>query len=143
MIDIAFIAPSNAEKSYQILANKYSAIEPPTWALLLAESSRKKGFNPIIIDCLAEGLDDKSAINRINNLKPRILCFVVYGQNVNSGSTSMSGAVRLADEIKKAKVKIPICFVGSHVQALPKQTLVREKSIDFVILNEGVYSINK
>ena len=143
MIDIAFIAPSNAEKSYQVLANKYSAIEPPTWALLLAESSRKKGYNPKIIDCLAEGLDDESAINRINIIKPRILCFVVYGQNVNSGSTSMSGAVRLANEIKKKKIKIPICFVGSHVQALPKQTLIREKSIDFAVLNEGIYSINK
>ena len=143
MIDIAFISPSNARNTYQVLSNKYYAIEPPTWALLLAESCRSKGFTPVIIDCLAEGLDDKSAIERIKIIKPRILCFVVYGQNVNSGSTSMSGAVRLANAIKKAKLKIPVCFIGSHVQALPKQTLVNEKSIDFALLNEGVYSIIK
>ena len=38
-------------------------------------------------------------------------------------------------------LKTLISFVGSHVQALPKKTLENEKSIDFVFLNEGVYSI--
>ena len=55
----------------------------------------------------------------------------------------MSGAVRLAANIKKTNLNIPIGFIGSHVQALPKKTLELEKSIDFVFLNEGVYSLIK
>lgn len=141
MIDVVFISPSNSENTYQSLSGKYSAIEPPTWALILAESVRSKGFNPTIIDCLAERIDDQSAIKRINKLKPKIICFVVYGQNVNAGTTNMSGAVRLATNIKKTNLNIPIGFIGSHVQALPKKTLELEKSIDFVFLNEGVYSL--
>ena len=142
MIDIAFIAPSNAENNYQELSNKYSAIEPPTWALLLAESCRNKGFKPIIIDCLAESLKDDDVIERLTSKKPRLICFVVYGQNVNAGTTNMSGAVRLADKIKSSRIDFSIGFIGSHVQALPKETLIKEKSIDFVFLNEGVYSLH-
>jgi anaerobic magnesium-protoporphyrin IX monomethyl ester cyclase len=34
-----------------------------------------------------------------------------------------------------------IGYVGSHVQALPIETLKKEKSIDFVFTNEGVYAL--
>ena len=141
MIDVALITPNNASQTYQALSNKFSAIEPPTWALLLAESVRKKGFNPIIIDSLAEALSDNQIIDRIVLQKPKLLCFVVYGQNVNASTTNMSGAVRISRAIKEAGVKIPIGFVGSHVQALPKLTLEEEISVDFVFLNEGIYSL--
>ncbi len=143
MIDVAFITPNNAIKTYQGLASKFSAIEPPTWALMLAESCRQKGFKPMIIDTLAENLTDDETILRIKKEKPRFLCFVVYGQNVNSGTTNMSGAVRLASKIKEEKkLKQLIGFIGSHIQALPKQTLCQESCIDIAFLNEGVYSLH-
>ncbi len=141
MIDIVFVIPSNSNVTYQELSKKYSAIETPTWALLLAESCRQKGFKVKILDTLAENLSDEDAIKRIKNDKPRLICFVVYGQNVNAGTTNMSGATRLSTSIKNKNLKTLISFVGSHVQALPKKTLNEEKSIDFVFLNEGVYSL--
>ena len=141
MIDIIFIIPNNADVTYQELSKKYSAIETPTWALLLAESCRKKGYKVKILDTLAENLSDDESIKRINNAKPKLVCFVVYGQNVNAGTTNMSGATRLSTFLKNNNLKTLISFVGSHVQALPKKTLENEKSIDFVFLNEGVYSL--
>ena len=39
-----------------------------------------------------------------------LFCFVVYGQNPNSGTVNMSGAVKLADSLKKSQNKTPICF---------------------------------
>ena len=143
MIDVVFITPNNATATYQSLAARYAAIEPPTWALILAESCRKAGHNPAIIDCLAENLSDEEVIKRLNLTKPRVICFVVYGQNVNAGTTNMSGAVRLSEAIKAAGVDTLIGFVGSHVQALPEDTMRREPSIDFVFLNEGVYSLRE
>ena len=139
-IDIVFITPNNSSGIYQELSNEYSAIETPTWSLLLAESCRSIGFKVSILDTLAENLSDDKTINRINNLKPKLICFVVYGQNVNSGTTNMSGAIRLSNFLKK-KINTPIIFIGSHVQALPSQTLEKERSIDIVCINEGVYSI--
>ena len=53
MIDALFIAPGNAIEIYQGLSNKYSAVETPTWALLLAESSRSVGFDVNILDVAA------------------------------------------------------------------------------------------
>ena len=142
MTSVLFITPNNANQTYQSLASKYSAIEPPTWALLLAESCRAKGHSVQILDTLAENLSDEQALERVTSIEPKIICFVVYGQNVNSGTTNMSGAVRLSSFIKSNGISQPIGFIGSHVQALPKETLQNEGSIDFVFLNEGVYSLH-
>lgn len=142
MLDILFINPGAHSIIYQDLANKFSAIEPPTWALLLASSVRKNSYNPKILDMVAEGLTNEEAFFKINSLAPRLICFVVYGQNPNSGSINMTGAIELADYIKKNGLKTKILFVGSHVSALPFETLENESSIDLVATNEGVYAIN-
>lgn len=141
MLDVLFINPDSSAKAYQGLSSLYSAIEPPTWALLLAESCRSKGFDVGILDCDAERLVVEDAIARIQEQDPKLLVFVLYGQNPNSGTTSMIGATMLAMEIKKAGIDIPICFVGSHVSALPLEVLAHP-AVDLVLLNEGVYALH-
>ena len=140
-LDILFITADNSKAIYQSLSNNYSAIEPPTWSLLLAQSCRSVGYNVAILDANAEKITHQQILDRIRLIKPRLLCFVVYGQNVNSGTTSMDGATSLSKFLKKNNTSIPITFLGSHVQALPIETLKKEKSIDIVITNEGVYAL--
>jgi hypothetical protein len=55
-LDVLFINPDSSAKADQGLAAVFSAIEPPTWALLLAESCRSKNFSVAILDCDAERL---------------------------------------------------------------------------------------
>ena len=43
-MDVLFVNPGNAKAIYQNLSELYSAIEPPTWALILAESCRHWGL---------------------------------------------------------------------------------------------------
>ena len=143
MIDILFITPNSAKKIYQDLSNKLSAIETPTWSLLLAESCRSKGGKVAILDCLAENLSIEQAHEKILAINPGLICFVVYGQNVNAGTTNMIGAVELSSYLKQKNINIPISYLGSYVQALPKKTLNDEKSIDFVFINEGVYALHE
>lgn len=140
-LDVLFITPGNSSGIYQSLADKYAAIEPPTWALLLAQSCRSIGKTVAICDANAEKLDGEAVYARVKKLNPKLICFVVYGQNVNSGTVNMSGSVYLSKYLKATGVKIPIAFVGSHVQALPVQTLKNESSIDFAFTNEGVYAL--
>ena len=140
MIDVLLINPGSSNKVYQDLSKKYSAIEPPTWSLLLAKSCQSQNFKPEIMDCNAEKLTNDQILERIETLNPRLISFVVYGQNVNAGTTSMKGAVDIANFLK-SKTNRLISFIGSHVQALPVETLKKEKSIDFVFTNEGVYSL--
>ncbi len=140
-MDVLFINPDSSTKAYQDLAKVYSAIEPPTWSLLLAESCRSKGFGVGILDCDAERLSLEQSIERVEVLKPRLIVFVVYGQNPNSGTTSMIGALALASALKDASVNIPIAFVGSHTSALPMEVLSYD-CVDIVLLNEGVYALH-
>ena len=116
MIDATFIIPNNAAGIYQSLSNKFSAIETPTWALLLAQSCRSSGYKVSIIDTLAENLSDQETLERIKTTNPKNIIFVVYGQNVNAGTTNMSGATRLSNFIKK-NLNVRISYIGSHVQS--------------------------
>ena len=140
-IDVLLINPNSSAKAYQGLASLFSAIEPPTWSLLLAESCRAIGFEPAILDCDAERLTIEQSLTRIEILKPRLIVFVVYGQNPNSGTTSMIGALSLGKAIKEFFLTTPICIVGSHTSALPLEVLGHD-FVDIVLLNEGVYALH-
>ena len=138
MIDVIFVTPNNSKKIYQGLSKKVSAIEPPTWSLILADGCRKKGFKVQILDTLAENLNLEESAKKIKDSNARLICFVVYGQNVNAGTTSMSGATNLANKIKEQTPDSLIGFIGSHVQALPYETLKKEKSIDIVFAMKDI-----
>ena len=139
-MDCLLVHSDSSTKAYQSLSNKYSGIEPPTWALLLAESCRKKGFEVSILDCCAEGLNYEQAAERIKNINAKITLFVVYGQNPNAGTTSMIGATGLAEKVFDSDINTHICFVGSHISALPKEVLTL-RYINTILLNEGVYAL--
>lgn len=141
-LDVVFVEADSSKKAYQGLADVYSAIETPTWSLLHAQSCRNKGYGVAILDCTAERLTDEQAVQRISDLNPRLVVFVVYGQNPNSGTTNMIGANRLAQAIKNHSPEYPIGVVGSHVSALPKDTLREHRGFDIAIVGEGVYAIH-
>ena len=140
-LDVLFVNPNSSLQAYQDLAKLYSAIEPPTWALLLAESCRAKGFSVAIIDSDAERLTLQESVDRINDLNAKLVVFVVYGQNPNSGTTGMIGASLLASECKTQIENIKVCFVGSHTSALPMEVL-NYPYVDFILQNEGVYALH-
>src|SRR5258708_29876160 len=118
-LDGLFVNADSAASAYQALSHDYSAIEPPTWSLLLAQSCRAKGFGVAIVDCAAERLPHEQAIERIRAMRPRLVCFVVYGQNPNSGTTSMAGNIECCALLKQTYPETKTCFVGSHTSALP------------------------
>jgi radical SAM superfamily enzyme YgiQ (UPF0313 family) len=138
-LDILLINPDSSKEVYQGLADKYSAIEPPVWSLLLAGALGEYDIG--ILDPKAEGLDDSQVVVKILNNRPKLIVFVVYGQNPNSGTTNMTGAVRLAKRIKEVE-HIPIAFIGSHASALPEEV----KSwwfTDYVLPGDGLEGIRK
>ena len=140
MIDCLFVTADSSLDAYQSLSKKYSAIEPPTWSLLLAESCRSVGYKVNILDCIAEKLSLEESVERILKVNARVVLFVVYGQNPNAGTTSMIGAERLSKALKERNKDSHISFVGSHTSALPKEVLSLYQ-VDTVLLNEGVYAL--
>lgn len=139
-LDVLFVEPNCAKESYQELSGDFSAVETPTWSLLLAQSCRSIGYGVGILDSAAERLNDEQILIRIKDASPRLVVFVMYGQNPNSGTTSMIGAYRTAEKLKQSYPNIPICMVGSHISALPKE-VIEKPFVDFILLNEGVYAL--
>ena len=123
MLDVLFINPASHGKIYQGLADEYSAIETPTWSLLLAESMRSVGCNVGIFDPLAERLSMEQSLERIKSVNTRILCFVVYGQNPNSGTVNMHGATLLANAIKDEGINTPIVAAINMEKIIPSPTI--------------------
>lgn len=140
-LDVVFVNADSSAVAYQGLAQTFAAIEPPTWSLLLAQSCRAKGFGVAILDATAERLSHEQVVARLEELKPRLACFVVYGQNPNSGTTNMTGNTECAALLKASHPEIPVCFVGSHTSALPMEVLSLP-FVDIVLLNEGVYALH-
>ncbi len=141
-LDILFVHPNAAYRIYQDLAQRYSAVEPPIWAGMLANHCRLKGYSVEIFDCEAMHVNDDQATHLIMGLNPRLICFVVYGQQPSASSQNMEGATILSAALKDRMPQVKILFVGGHVAALPREVLEKHNSIDFVCQNEGVYTIS-
>jgi len=141
MIDVVFVHPGSQSSIYQDLSKEHSAIETPTWSLLLAQSVRSVGFSASILDLGAERMGIEDSVKRLKSIDVRLICFVVYGQNPNSGTVNMHGAIGVSKALKVEGLNVPICFAGSHVSALPLEVLETEESIDIVLCNEGVYAL--
>jgi anaerobic magnesium-protoporphyrin IX monomethyl ester cyclase len=139
-LDVVYVNADSSSAAYQGLADKYAAIEPPTWSLLLANSARAVGFSVALIDATAERLSHEETVQRVMDLDPRLVVFVVYGQNPNSGTINMVGNVECATLLKESLPNIKICFVGSHTSALPHEVLAIP-AVDIILLNEGVYAL--
>ncbi len=136
MLDLLIISPSSASL-YQALQTDFSAKEPNIWAGLLANSVRSS-YDVKIYDLEIEKPDPNLFYNTVKDHNPRLVLFVVTGQNPNASTAAMSGATE-ASSILGSEFKI--AFVGPHVNALPLQTLEKHKEIDIVLTNEGVYAL--
>tara|TARA_B100000287_G_C20669072_1_gene792745 strand:+ start:216 stop:1613 length:1398 start_codon:yes stop_codon:yes gene_type:complete len=113
---------------------KYSAIEPPIWAALLAQSMRKLGINVGILDCEALQLDTEQSYNHIKEINPKLVCFVQFGQHPSASAQSMQGTHEL---LEMMDFEFKTILVGLYPSALPIKTLQDEKC-DFVCEGEGV-----
>ncbi len=140
-LDVLFVHPNAAKKIYQELSKNYSAIEPPIWACLLAKHCLTQGYSAEILDCEAERINHTQATEAIRTANPRLVVFVVYGQQPSASTQNMTGATELAKLLKKTHPEYKIMFVGGHVAALPLETLSLEY-VDFICQSEGVYTIS-
>jgi radical SAM superfamily enzyme YgiQ (UPF0313 family) len=140
MSKLLIIAPSS-RGIYQNLAEDFSAREPNLWAGLLANAVRAKSFPVSIYDMEIEHPNRKDFISHIESVNPDLILFVAMGANPNASSSAMQGAVDAAQIVFEDYGKAKIAFVGTHVNALPRETLIRHTCIDIAFTNEGVYSL--
>ena len=90
--------------------------------------------------------DSNTFYQVVEEHNPRLVLFVVTGQNPNASTAAMAGATAASVVIgcspwSSQAISWKIGFVGPHVNALPIETLERHPEIDIVFTNEGVYAL--
>lgn len=135
-VDLLIIAPHSSDL-YQDLKAVFSAKETNIWAGLLANAVRKQ-HSVVIYDLEIEQPSDNEFYTKVKEYKPKLVLFVVTGQNPNASTSAMNGATQASNILGK---DFKIAFVGPHVNALPIETLEKHPEIDIVFTNEGVYAL--
>ena len=138
-LDILFINPGNQKAIYQDLAREFTAVDPPVWASLLAESIRRQGRSVRIHDMNIDGWDD-TVRNRLLAEKPRLIAVLVYGHHPSASTQTMPVVRPLLQDLKAAAPEIPVVLGGTHPSALPEQTLA-EEAADYIVEGEGLYGL--
>ncbi|MBI4040703.1 MAG: cobalamin B12-binding domain-containing protein [Deltaproteobacteria bacterium] len=139
-IEHFIISPGNDQLIYQELAKTYSAIEPPIWAGLLAQYTRREGYSVEVVDQVAEGLSASQIADRVTLQKPKLITIVAYGHQPSASTQNMTAAYQVCEKIKEAWSDSKILLVGGHVSALPQVTLEESKA-DWVCQGESVLTI--
>jgi len=138
--DVLFIHPGNQQRTYQGLANEFTAIAPPVWTSLLAHAVRRNGYTVRIYDVNVEGWDERVPSELITRHDPALVVIMVYGHHPSASTQTMPAAGRIARDFKHSNPDIPVAMGGPHPSALPERTL-QEESVDFVVRGEGLSAI--
>jgi anaerobic magnesium-protoporphyrin IX monomethyl ester cyclase len=139
-LDLLLVNPGDRYETYQVLGEKFSAVEPPVWAGLIASFVRKRGHSVSILDSNALALSPEKTAQFVIEAKPRLCVVVVYGHQPSASTQNMPSAGKICKAIKDLQSDIPILLVGGHVAALPEKTL-KEEACDFVCGGEGPYTV--
>ncbi len=101
----------------------------PLWLASAASLAAEEGFEIDFIDAPADGCSLEEVIKRINDFSPEMVV-------LETSTPSIYNDVNTAAEIKKAVPKAFTLLVGTHVSALPEESLKLNDSVDAVAIGE-------
>jgi len=101
----------------------------PMWLSYAAALADSQGYTIDFIDAPAAGIDLEESINRIKDFSPELLV-------VDTSTPSIYNDVKVCERIKEVLPEVFILLVGTHVSALPIESIGLSDSIDAVTLGE-------
>ena len=106
----------------------------PMWLSYAAAVAEKEGHSIDLIDAPADGYDLEYVLERLRGFSPDLI--------VSDTSTpSIYNDVRVCERIKEIHRKAVILLVGTHVSALPEESLGLSGSVDAVAVGEYDYTV--
>jgi len=106
----------------------------PMWLSYAAALADKHGHEVDLIDAPADGFDLEHVINRIRNFSPGLIV-------VDTSTPSIYNDVKVCESLKKVLPEVFIILVGTHVSALPEESIKISDSVDAVAIGEYDYTV--
>lgn len=106
----------------------------PIWLAYCASVLEKDGFDVSLLDAPARGLSLNDVVRLTMDDKPRLIV-------MDTSTPSIDNDIHVAESLKQAVPDAFIVLVGTHVSALPDETLNRSRAIDAVAMREYEYTI--
>ncbi len=132
-IQIAFVNPpylknfSRTQRSPAV--TKSGTLYYPMWLAYAAGLAEQHGHCIDLIDAPAEDLDCDAVYRRLATFAPRLVV-------VETSTPSIYHDVKFAAELKNRQVDCFVMLVGTHVSALPEESLALADSVDAVAIGE-------
>jgi len=125
--------PKFSRTSRSPAVTKGGTIYYPIWLAYTTGVLEKEGFKVKLIDAPARGYDLSETLNFVKKFSPDIVV-------IDTSTPSIHNDVKVAEAVKDTTDSFVI-LVGTHVSALPKETLRMSKKIDAVARHEYDYTI--
>jgi len=113
---------------------KGGAIYYPLWLASTASVLDKEGFEVMFIDAPADDISPTEVIEKAITFQPQLVI-------VDTSTPSIFNDVKIAENLKKSLPNSYFVLVGTHVSALPEETLKLSNGIDAIAKGEYDYTI--
>jgi radical SAM superfamily enzyme YgiQ (UPF0313 family) len=115
---------------------KSGTIYFPIWLAYCAGVLDKAGYSVAFTDAPGRGLDIKKIVRQGETLQPELIV-------MDTSTPSIKNDIQVGEQLKKILPKSFIVLVGTHVSALPEETLLESNSIDAIARREYEYTIRE
>jgi radical SAM superfamily enzyme YgiQ (UPF0313 family) len=125
--------PKYSRNSRSPAVTKAGTLYYPIWLSYATGVLEKEGFEVKLVDAPAQGLTLEETVAVAADFKPKMVV-------VDTSTPSIYEDIKTASKIKDATNAF-VVMVGTHVSALPKETLELDKNIDAVAMHEYDYTL--
>jgi radical SAM superfamily enzyme YgiQ (UPF0313 family) len=108
----------------------------PIWLAYCTGVLEKAGFQVSFLDAPAGGFELKEMLGYARECDPGLIV-------MDTSTPSIENDLRVASELKKLLPQSFLVMVGTHVSALPEETLTKGKSVDAVTRREYEYTVRE
>jgi len=131
---IVFVNPVLTGKERYGYLSQGGVYLPPLGLCHLAAVTRKNGFETYILDCDALGLNVGKASEFILSCKPDYV-------GITAATPAIYKAAELADVLKQKDNKLITILGGTHLTAVPEETMETFPKFDIGVIGEGEITI--
>jgi radical SAM superfamily enzyme YgiQ (UPF0313 family) len=104
------------------------------WLAYAAALAEKEGYPINFIDAPADGFDLKDVIHRTRDFSPELIV-------MDTSTPSFYNDIKVCERLKEVLPEVFILLVGTHVSALPEESLELSDFVDAVAIGEYDYTV--